>query len=44
MDRQYEYIFAGDSDHHGFLSHHSGERIDPVDKKGIGRTEGRKQI
>jgi len=44
MDRQYEYVFAGDSDHHGFLSHHSGERIDPVDKKGIGRTEGRKQI
>jgi len=35
MDRQYEYVFAGDSDHHGFLSHHSGERIDPVDKKGI---------
>jgi hypothetical protein len=35
MDRQYEYVFAGDSDHHGFVSHHSGERIDPVDKKGI---------
>jgi hypothetical protein len=35
MDRQYEYVFADDTDHHGFVSHHSGERADPVVKKGI---------
>lgn len=41
MDCQYEYVFACDTDHHGFISHHSGEWADPVDKKGVGRTEGR---
>jgi len=36
MDCQYKYVFAGDTDHHGFVSHHSGEWADPVVKKGIG--------
>jgi hypothetical protein len=24
MDRQYQYLFVGDSDYHGVLSHHTG--------------------
>ena len=35
MDRQYEYTFIGDSDHHGFLSYHAGEYAHSVDEKGI---------
>jgi len=35
MDRQYEYVFIGDSDHHGFLSHNSDECTDPIFEKGI---------
>jgi len=35
MDRQYEYIFVGDSDHHGFLSYHTGEYAHSVAEKGI---------
>ncbi|MBM4340805.1 MAG: ROK family protein [Deltaproteobacteria bacterium] len=38
MDRQYEHIFTGDSDHHGFLSHHSDQRFDSLDQEGV---EGR---
>ena len=37
MDRQYEYVFAGDSDHHGFLSHDPGRCTDPLVKKRIGK-------
>ncbi len=39
MDCQYEYVFVGHPDHHGFVSHYSGERTDPVDEKGIGNRE-----
>ncbi len=35
MDRQYQYVFVGDSDYHGLLSYHTGECIDPVVKKGM---------
>lgn len=35
VDCQYEYVFAGDPDHHGFVSHHAGERVDTVAEKGI---------
>jgi len=35
MDRQYEHIFIGDSDHYGFLPYYTGERIDPVAEKRI---------
>lgn len=35
MDRQYQYISVGDSNHHGFLSHDAVERINPLAKKGI---------
>ncbi len=41
MDRQYEHVFVGHPDHHGFVSHYSGERADPMDEKGIGKTEDR---
>jgi hypothetical protein len=30
MDRQYEYVFVGDSNHYGFLSYCPGECIDQV--------------
>lgn len=30
MDRQYEYVFAGDSHYYGFLSHSPGDCIDQV--------------
>jgi len=36
MGRQYEYLFAGDSHYHGFLSNCPGERIDQVAEEGIG--------
>ena len=35
MDRQYEYIFIGDSDRHGFLSYHTGEYGHSVAEKRI---------
>ena len=35
MDRQYQHIFIGDSDHHGFLSHNAVKRIDPMAEEGI---------
>lgn len=35
MDCQYEYISARDLDHHGLLSHHSSQWIDPVAEKGV---------
>jgi len=35
MDCQYEYVFAGDFDYYGFLSHHAVERIDPLAEEGI---------
>lgn len=35
MDRQYEHLFIGDSDYHGFLPNDSGERVDPVAEKGV---------
>jgi hypothetical protein len=35
MDRQYEYVFVGDSHYYGFLSYCPGERIDQVAAKGI---------
>jgi hypothetical protein len=33
MDCQYQYVPADPSDHHGFLSYHPDERIDPVAEK-----------
>jgi hypothetical protein len=33
MDRQYEYFSVGDSNYHGFLSPHTSECINPLDKK-----------
>ncbi len=33
MDCQHQYVPANPSDHHGFLSHHSGERLDQVAEK-----------
>jgi hypothetical protein len=56
MDRQYQYVLVGDSDHHGFLSHHTDQCIDPLFKKRIEnlrlqkaesrrqKAEGRRQI
>jgi hypothetical protein len=35
MDRQYEYVSAGDFDHHGFLSYHTGQWIDSLAEKRI---------
>jgi hypothetical protein len=35
MDRQYQHVFIGDSDRHGFLSHNADECIDPLFKKGM---------
>jgi hypothetical protein len=35
MDRQYEHVFIGDSDHYGFLPYHAGECIDTVAEKRI---------
>jgi hypothetical protein len=35
MDCQYEYVPADPSDHYGFLSHHTGDCINPVAEKGI---------
>ena len=35
MDRQYEYVFVGDSNYHGFLSYYPGECIDQVAEEGI---------
>lgn len=29
MDREYQYLFVGSRDYHGFLSHHTGECVDP---------------
>ena len=43
MDRQYEYIFVGDSNYYGFLSYRSGECIDKMVEKGMinhGRQKG----
>ena len=33
MDRQYEYLFVGDSYYHGFLSDDTGECLDPLAEK-----------
>jgi len=33
MDCQYEYVLIDPFDHHGFLSYHPGERIDPLAEK-----------
>jgi len=39
VDCQYQYLFVGDSDYHGFLSHHTGKRFNPlVEKRVIGKT------
>lgn len=35
MDRQYEYVFVGDSNYYGFLSYRSGECIDKMVEKGM---------
>jgi len=35
MGCQYEYVFAGDTDYHGFLPHHPGQWADPVVEKGV---------
>jgi hypothetical protein len=33
VDRQYEYLFVGDSHYHGFLSDYASECIDPLVEK-----------
>jgi hypothetical protein len=33
MDRQYEHVFVGDSNYHGFLSDNASECIDPLAEK-----------
>jgi hypothetical protein len=46
MGRQYEYVFVGDSDYHGFLSYCPGEYIDQVAEEGMNKQRkaaGRKQ-
>jgi hypothetical protein len=35
MDRQYKYVFVGDSNYYGFLSYCPGECIDQVAEEGI---------
>ena len=35
MDRQYEYVFVGNSNYYGFLYYRSGECIDQVAEEGI---------
>ena len=40
MDREYEYVFVGNPDHYGFLSHDTGKCSDPLFKKGIGKFQG----
>jgi hypothetical protein len=35
MDREYQYVFVGNSDHHEFLSHSPDQLRDPLFKKGI---------
>ena len=37
MDRQYQYVFIGDSDYHGLLSHDPIEYADPVSEEGMRR-------
>ncbi len=37
MDRQYQYVFIGDSDYHGFVSYDPVEYADPVSKEGMRR-------
>ena len=39
MDRQYQYAFVGNSDHHDFLSHHAGQWSDPIFEKGIAKLQ-----
>jgi len=48
MDRQYEYVFVGDSHYYGFLSYCPGECIDQVAEARINnqrkqKAEGSKQ-
>jgi hypothetical protein len=35
MDRQYEYVFVGDFDYYGFLSHHTDECAHPLAEERI---------
>ena len=35
MDREYQYVFVGSPDHYDFLSHNTGQYVDPFFKKGI---------
>jgi len=37
VDREYQYLFVGSPDHHDFLSHNTGERVNPFSKKGIAK-------
>jgi len=34
VDRQYKYVFVGDSNYYGLLSYYPGECIDQVAEKG----------
>jgi hypothetical protein len=48
MDRQYEHVFVGNSNHYGFLSYYPDECIDQVAEERINnqrkqKAEGRKQ-
>jgi hypothetical protein len=44
MDRQYQYVFVGDSDYHGFLSYCPGECIDQVAEERIRKQHRAKRI
>jgi hypothetical protein len=49
MDRQYEYLFVGDSHYYGFLSDCAGECVNQLAEERMNnhrrqRAEGRKQI
>jgi hypothetical protein len=43
MDRQYKYVFVGDSNYYGFLSYCPGECIDQVAEKGVNNKETRRR-
>jgi hypothetical protein len=43
MDRQYKYVFVGDSNYYGFLSYCPGECIDQVAEEGVNNKETRRR-
>jgi hypothetical protein len=43
MDRQYQYVFAGDSNYYGFLSYCPGECIDQVAEERVNNKETKRR-